>query len=80
VFNALPFPATAATATGVGGLNDTNLADFTFLYAGANTTTYGPTANAPVNPGDYRSRRRTMATPITCPAAAAPSPSTSARA
>src|SRR5262249_48054156 len=45
--------ATSVQATGVGGLDDTNPADFTFSYVGTGTTSYGPSANAPTNAGSY---------------------------
>src|SRR5262249_16055593 len=52
-YNGSPFPATSVQATGVGGLSDTNPADFTFSYVGAGTTSYGPSATAPTNAGAY---------------------------
>ncbi len=48
-----PFPATAASATGSGGLNDTNLADFTFSYVGTGSTIYAASSTAPINAGTY---------------------------
>jgi hypothetical protein len=53
IYNGSPFPATAASATGTGGLNDTNLADFTFSYAGSGSTTYAASPTAPTNAGTY---------------------------
>ncbi len=53
IYNGSPFPETSATATGAGGLNDTNLADFTYSYSGAGATFYGPTTSAPVNVGSF---------------------------
>ena len=53
VYNGSPFPATAASATGTGGLNDTNLADFTFSYVGTGSTTYAASSTAPTNAGTY---------------------------
>jgi uncharacterized repeat protein (TIGR01451 family) len=52
-YNGSPFPATSVQATGVGGLSDTNPADFTFSYAGTGTTSYGPSATAPTSAGTY---------------------------
>ena len=52
-YNGNPFPATAAGATGPGGLNDTNLADFTFSYVGIGSTTYAASSTAPTNAGMY---------------------------
>lgn len=45
VYNAAPKPCTA-TAPGI--------TNFTFTYQGTNTTTYGPSTNAPTNAGSYR--------------------------
>ncbi len=53
VYNGSSFPATAASATGTGGLNDTNLADFTFSYVGTGSTTYAASSTAPTNAGTY---------------------------
>ena len=53
VYNGSSFPATAASATGTGGWNDTNLADFTFSYVGTGSTTYAASSTAPTNAGTY---------------------------
>jgi hypothetical protein len=47
-----PYTA-SAEAKGPGSLDDTNPADFTFSYVGTGTTSYGPSATAPTNPGTY---------------------------
>jgi len=41
-----------ASVTGVGGLNQS----VTVMYAGRNGTSYGPSATAPTNAGDYQAR------------------------
>jgi hypothetical protein len=52
-YNGNPFPATAVSATGTHGLNDTALADFTFIYTGTGATVYAASSTAPTNPGTY---------------------------
>jgi hypothetical protein len=48
-----PFPATAANATGAGGLSDATLTDFTFSYSGTGSTTYSASSTAATNAGTY---------------------------
>ncbi len=52
-FTGSTYPATSATATGVGGLNDSNLPDFTFVYVGTGSTNYTSTSSAPSGAGTY---------------------------
>ena len=80
VFNGSSFPATAASATGSGGLNDTNLADFTFSYVGTGSTTYAASSTAPTSAGTYTATATYLGNPTHASSNSLPTPFTISKA